>query len=92
VGFWRDYRLGAWEFFLEEHEAELVLRVPDCGGQMDMLPKVPEQLAWAEPRIAAELPLARQVWDVSWVLPLDALPAVEAFFRRHGATPWPDPG
>jgi hypothetical protein len=91
VGFWRDYHLGGWEFFVREGAGELVLSVPDRGGQMDMVPKVAEQLAWAERHVPVELPAARQVWSVTWVLPPDALPEVDAFFRWHGATPWPDP-
>jgi hypothetical protein len=91
VAVWRTYMLGDWEFFLEARDERLMLWIPDCGGQMDMLPKVPAQLAWVESRVAAELPAGRQEWDVTWVFPSDALADVEAFFRRHGATPCPDP-
>ena len=78
-------RLGGWEFWLHQQPWGTFVSVPDRGGMMDMLPRVPEQLAWAEAHFP-EVPALERVWDTSWRVPPSALPDLEAFFRRHGAS------
>jgi len=80
----RTITLGTWEFWLEEQPWGAYISVPDCGGMVDMLPRVPEQLAWAED-VFATLPALERVWATTWKMPAAALPDLEALFHRHGA-------
>lgn len=83
VALHRIVQLGPWEFEIVERPWGLFVGVPDCGGMADSLPRVPEQLAWAETAFA-ELPALERVWPTSWQLPPEALPDLEALFRRNG--------
>ena len=83
VAFNRTIILGAWEFWLEENPRGVFLSVPDCGGMVDMLPRVPEQLEWAEEAFA-QLRALERIWATTWKLPPEAVPHVEALFRRYG--------
>lgn len=80
----RTVRLGDWEFEITQQPWGLYVSVPDCGGMADSVPRVPEQLAWAEAAFA-ELPALKQVWATTWEVPADALPELLALFQRHGA-------
>jgi hypothetical protein len=75
--------LGGWEFQLDEQPWGLYIGVPDMGGMADSIPRVPEQLAWAE-QVFAMLPALHRVWSTSWEVPPEALPELEALFRQHG--------
>lgn len=77
-------RLGDWEFLISEEPGTSAVSVPDCGGMADSLPRVPEQLAWAE-RVFAELPALKQVWPTTWEFRSEALPELRALFESHGA-------
>lgn len=80
----RTVTLGAWSFYLDEGPSGLTLSIPDCGGMADSLPRVPEQLAWAERELAA-VPGLVQVWPTAWEVPRGALVSLTALFERHGA-------
>lgn len=81
----RNVRLGDWEFFVDDRPWGLYVSVPDCGGMADSLPRVPEQLVWAEAAFA-ELPALKQVWTTTWQLPPEALSDVRALIERSGGT------
>lgn len=81
----RTVRLGDWEFWIDERSGALYISVPDLGGMMDSLPRVPEQLVWAEEAFA-QLPELEQIWATSWKLPVEALPALRALIERSGGT------
>jgi hypothetical protein len=76
--------LGEWEFEITEQPWGLYVSVPDCGGMADSIPRVPEQLAWAE-KAFVELPALKQVWSTTWEVPPEALPDLRALFQRAGA-------
>ena len=79
----RTVTLGEWEFRIEERPWGLFVSVPDCGGMADSVPRVPEQLDWAE-EVFAAVPALKRTWPTTWQLPPEALPDLEAVFRRHG--------
>jgi hypothetical protein len=81
----RTVKLGEWEFWVEDRPWGLYFSVPDRGGMMDSLPRVPEQLEWAE-AVFAELPALKQIWTTTWELPPEALPDVRALIERSGGT------
>lgn len=81
----RTLKLNGWEFWLRHGSNGWTLSVPDRGGMMDMVPRVPEQLAWAE-RELAKLPALTRTWDTTWSVPDDALADLEALLKAHGAT------
>lgn len=76
--------VGEWEFDITEQAGAMYVSVPDCGGMADSLPRVPEQLAWAE-KAFRELPQLKQVWPTTWEIPPGALPELRALFQRNGA-------
>jgi hypothetical protein len=75
--------LGDWEFHITEQPWALYISAPDCGGMADSLPRVPDQLAWAE-QAFAEVPALKQVWQTTWEVTPGALPAPRALFERNG--------
>ena len=79
--------LGDWEFEITDQPWGTYVGVPDCGGMAESVPRVPEQLEWAE-KAFAELPGLKQVWPTTWEVAPEALPALRAFFERSGAH-WP---
>ena len=81
----RTIRLGGWEFWLEERPGGFFLSVPDRGGMADSLPRVPEQLAWAE-HAFAQLPALEQTWTTTWTFPPEALADLGALIERSGGT------
>jgi hypothetical protein len=81
----RTVKLGDWEFWIEEGPWGVYVSVPDRGGQMDGVPRVAEQLAWAEESFA-HVPLLEQIWSTSWKGPSEALPAVRALIEASGGT------
>lgn len=85
----RTITLGPWTFYLEERPTGMTLSVPDCGGMADSVPRVPEQLEWAERELAAVPGLVR-FWSTAWNVPPAALASLVALFVRHGARWVPD--
>jgi hypothetical protein len=81
----RTVKLGDWEFWVEVGPQGMYVSVPDCGGMMDSLPRVPEQLAWAESAFA-ELPALRQVWSTTWQLPAEAAPDLRTLIETSGGS------
>ncbi len=81
----RTVRLGEWEFQIVEQPWGLFVGVPDAGGMVDSVPRVPEQLEWAEAAFAT-LPALERVWPTAWKLPPEALPELEELFRRNGGS------
>ncbi|HEY8377065.1 MAG TPA: hypothetical protein VIK91_11275 [Nannocystis sp.] len=75
--------LGSWEFYVREYNGQTFLSVPDCGGMADSVPRVPEQLAWAE-EVFAVLPGLEHVWPTAWRVPPDLAPALERLLRDRG--------
>jgi hypothetical protein len=83
VGLVRVVVVGDWEFHITEQSDGLYVSVPDCGGMADSVPRVPEQLVWAESAFAT-LPGLRRVWPTTWAVPPDALADLGALFERSG--------
>lgn len=81
----RTVRLGDWEFLVQEQPGGFSVSVPDRGGMADSLPRVPEQLAWAEAAFA-QVPALKQVWTTSWEVPPEALADVRELIERSGGT------
>ena len=85
MGLSRTVSMGSWEFHFFQQPGALYVDVPDRGGMMDSVPRIPEQLEWAEAAFAT-LPALERVWPTSWKVPPEALPDLEALLRSHGAT------
>jgi hypothetical protein len=83
VTFIRTVTLGDWEFPIVQQPWGLYISVPDRGGMADSLPRVPDQLAWAESAFSA-LPALKQIWPTSWEISPEALPALQALFETSG--------
>jgi hypothetical protein len=79
-----NWTLRGWTFFYERQGSSRSIRVPDCGGMADMVPKDAEQLAWAEGAFGA-LPGLQRVWATTWSIEDDdADAALRAFWQEQG--------
>lgn len=77
--------LGEWEFIIDTASSGVTyVSVPDCGGMADSVPRIPEQLEWAEATFA-ELAVLKQVWATSWEIAPGGMSQLEDLLRRHGA-------
>ncbi len=61
------------------------LRIPDMGGQMDMIPRCPGQLEWFEPQVERIQEGLKRIWPTIWILETpEAVKQVEAILQREG--------
>jgi hypothetical protein len=84
MGLVATVQLREWEFHISETGGTIYVSVPDRGGMMDSIPRVPEQLAWAESAFA-DIPALKQIWSTSWEVPPEALAQLRELFERNGA-------
>jgi hypothetical protein len=78
------WELRGMEFFLEGHDKQVCISVPDRGGQADMMPRDPAQLAWAEKHLEG-IPGLKRVWNTSWEVSIpEGLANLEAFWKSKG--------
>ena len=56
---------GEWVFDIGYKEDGIFIFIPDQGGQMDSVPKIPEQMLWCEAHFDDVQGLKR-VWTTTW--------------------------
>ena len=90
-----DWELKGWRFPVTGDPDVTGISVPDAGGQADMIPRDPAQLAWAEAHFG-DIPGMRRIWATAWeVTTPRAREAVAALWVREGGksavTRWTEP-
>ena len=79
-----DWELKGWRFPVVGDPEVTGISVPDVGGQADMVPRDPAQLAWAEAHFEGIAGM-RRIWATAWeVTTPRARAALLALWVREG--------
>jgi len=84
ISYYVEINKREYVFFLEKKQGDIIyFKVPDVGGQADMIPKFSEQLEWTDKHIK-NLKNVKQVWPTVWELTMeDPIKKMEDFLSKE---------